>query len=363
MQEPIDSYDSPRQDKMISLIAWLIIASLLFYVIIFLFQGFLTKSPSMVVEQPIEENRPDDLPFIIETPAKVDSPVVVTGPVVSNDPVVTEVATTVQTAPVDDFFDQVVANRVQQTMFRNPVSEQGSTATPIVSAVRPVVRASSEVVRPVDAITPPPVVRTAPVQPAVAPAVPQERTIRVDPPFRNMREAFLRLKDVNFGELSAEFELLRSGNEYIALIRVAGSDSDSRRIATQLASANQSLGFAALSAEQWQALRRSESGVVSGSSTGSENLPDDAVASFRELSRQRPYTIQIGSFLSRQNAVALRDSMIQKNYLADVEEIQVSGKSQFRVLVGNYATKAAAGLSATELSERHELPVYVREAP
>ena len=41
MEEQLQSISSPKQDRMISLIAWLIIASLLFYLTVVTFEGFL----------------------------------------------------------------------------------------------------------------------------------------------------------------------------------------------------------------------------------------------------------------------------------------------------------------------------------
>ena len=64
MEEQLQSISSPKQDRMISLIAWLIIASLLFYLTVVTFEGFLRLTPEIQITQKVEtseENVPTEL--------------------------------------------------------------------------------------------------------------------------------------------------------------------------------------------------------------------------------------------------------------------------------------------------------------
>ena len=63
MEEQLQSISSPKQDRMISLIAWLIIASLLFYLTVVTFEGFLRLTPEIQITQKVEtseENVPTE---------------------------------------------------------------------------------------------------------------------------------------------------------------------------------------------------------------------------------------------------------------------------------------------------------------
>ena len=59
MEEQLQSISSPKQDRMISLIAWLIIASLLFYLTVVTFEGFLRLTPEIQITQKVETSDED----------------------------------------------------------------------------------------------------------------------------------------------------------------------------------------------------------------------------------------------------------------------------------------------------------------
>jgi len=352
MEEPIDSFQSPKQDKMISLIAWLIIASLLFYVIVFTFESFLRKSPGVVVTQSMEDSIPDesDPPFIVES-RPVVAPV---SPAVQVDvrqnpvePVKVDVKPVSSQDGVDDFFRELASSTKVQTEFVNPLQStvQVSPKTVVVSqplAVAPEIR---------------PVIKNVEVPQILV------KWIQIEERFPSMRAAFSLLKELKYGNIEPEFEFLPAEGGYQVMFGMPASDSEVRLVKERLEGLNNNLKLRILSAQEVSSLQLQSRRMLGRATPIAPVEPEVAVSDFRRIAKQRPFTIQVGSFLSRQNAVTLRDSLISKGFLADVEEIRIGSQAQFRVLLGNYGSKSEASVSAAEISEKHELPVYVREAP
>ncbi len=363
MEEPIDSFQSPKQDKMISLIAWLIIASLLFYVIVFTFESFLRKSPSVVVSQAMDDSYPEvvDTPFVIEAkPVPKETPISPEVKIVN--PVIKD-AVTVVTSPnsttdgVDDFFKELASESKVKDQFVNPVHSATSASQNVVSQTQTV--SALPVRSPVAVNTP----TVAPTLRNVE--VPQIliKWIQIDQKFSSMRAAFSVLKELRYGNLDPEFEFLPSEGGYLVMFGMPASDSEVQAAKDRLEGLNSGLRLKVLSPQEVSNMQLQSRRMLGRATPIAPIEPEVAVLDYRRISRQRPFTIQVGSFLSRQNAVALRDGLISKGFLVDVEEIRIGSQAQFRVLLGNYGSKAEASISATEISEKHELPVYVREAP
>ena len=56
----VETYQSSKHDKMISLIAWLIVGSLLFYLAVYTFESFLRKSPYQEIIQQVGSKNQDN---------------------------------------------------------------------------------------------------------------------------------------------------------------------------------------------------------------------------------------------------------------------------------------------------------------
>lgn len=56
-----------------------------------------------------------------------------------------------------------------------------------------------------------------------------------------------------------------------------------------------------------------------------------------------PYTVQIASYLTKEDAKSHIDELIKKGYPAYIVEAQVKGATRYRVSVGNFATQKEAG--------------------
>lgn len=356
MEEPLDTYEAPKQDKMISLIAWLIIASLLFYVIVFTFESFLKKSPSMAVnselteETMLETSDPDEN----ESVAVTQSEEVLRNPfaeeVVENRPeMVSPVEESVRVSPdEEEFFGEFAATtqteleeEATQTVIAAPV-----VAEPVVTSVPTPLR-------------PQPVVAARPAETPRPVASTPQSMLRMSKSFTNMREALQFMKQSGRDLPGLQFEMASSGGNYQVLM----PDNALTRQFMRKVLQSEELDFEGLSSQELANLKQDSRRALGRQVTESSISPQEAVGQFRTAAKNRPYTIQIGSFLQRENAVQLRDKMIQTGYLGDIEEFWFRSKAQYRVLVGNYASRQEASKTAGELSERFEVPVYVREAP
>jgi len=62
------------------------------------------------------------------------------------------------------------------------------------------------------------------------------------------------------------------------------------------------------------------------------------------------------------NARQLSNDLQQKGYSSAVESKLQRGVAHYRVLLGNYENRRVASKEAAQISEKENLPVYVREA-
>ncbi|MFQ5905916.1 MAG: SPOR domain-containing protein [bacterium] len=63
------------------------------------------------------------------------------------------------------------------------------------------------------------------------------------------------------------------------------------------------------------------------------------------------FTIQVGSFLKKETAVALKQSLVRKGYDAYVTRNEISGKVLFRVRVGAFSTREEASKHSKTLKD------------
>ena len=356
MEEPLDTYEAPKQDKMISLIAWLIIASLLFYVIVFTFESFLRKSPSMAISSELSEagftqfEDLDEADSVMTTQANdaLRNPF---SEVVTEDVVVVTPSAEDETSSLpaeEEFFGEFssttqaeLQEEVTPTLAPPPVVE-----IPVI-AVQETPRPQPAIAIPKTVETPRPVSR------------PTQSILRMSKSFTNMREALQFMKQQGRELPGLQFEMASSGGNYQVLM----PDNELTRQFMRKVLQAEEVDFEGLSPQELINLKQDSRRALGRQVTESFISPEEAVSQYRIVAKNRPYTIQVGSFLQRENAVQLRDKMIQTGYLGDIEEFRFRGKAQYRVLVGNYASRQEASKAAGDLSERFEVPVYVREAP
>lgn len=75
------------------------------------------------------------------------------------------------------------------------------------------------------------------------------------------------------------------------------------------------------------------------------------------------WAIQLGSFSSAKNAIALRDSLKKKGYVAFIETVRVDGKEITRVFVGPELARERAGELVKKLQAETELKGMVVQYP
>ncbi len=63
------------------------------------------------------------------------------------------------------------------------------------------------------------------------------------------------------------------------------------------------------------------------------------------------FTVQLGAFKSRSNAIRMKQELARRGYGAEVSETQMRGHTFYRVRVGTYPTRGEAGEEATRLAE------------
>lgn len=77
----------------------------------------------------------------------------------------------------------------------------------------------------------------------------------------------------------------------------------------------------------------------------------------------RAWTVQLGSFSSQKNALALRDTLRAKGYPSFVEALKSGGKMIYRVRVGPELTRASADKLRQKLLQEMKMQGLVKQYP
>jgi DedD protein len=75
------------------------------------------------------------------------------------------------------------------------------------------------------------------------------------------------------------------------------------------------------------------------------------------------WIVQVGSFSSQQNALALRDKLRKDGFVTQVEKVRVEGKTHYRVRVGPFLERADADRNQRELGDKFSLKARVLSYP
>jgi hypothetical protein len=360
MEGPLDTFENPKQDKMISLIAWLIIASLLFYLAVFTFESFLRKSPWFAVTQELSSTE-----AIEEVPSSVKA-------VGSQfiEPDIRESVADLAQLPVQDVTEAQVTVPTE-----NSFDSLGSEVNP--SEVEEIVAQTANITKQVE--------KTVAVEQLAQPVVEAALSSGFDEPlemdkalsqlrlnavFPTRKDAFQYLKVIDFGEMDLELELIRIDQSFHVLIGGLLAQSEMDRMQKYLTVRNHGLGLSRLSESDREEVLSSikqvpadRSEPVNKASASAKVGPRQQVGDFDLRVSGKPFTIQVGSFLNRESATQVRDQMLNKGFTSKVEEKFQGGTYHYRVLVGNFFSRTDATDEATRLSEVEDVPVYVRKAP
>src|SRR5205085_4466467 len=71
------------------------------------------------------------------------------------------------------------------------------------------------------------------------------------------------------------------------------------------------------------------------------------------------FTVQVGAFRVRTQAVALRARLAERGQDASLSEVEIAGATQYRVRVGVFVTRQAAQDAAARLGNEHRVSTYV----
>ena len=75
------------------------------------------------------------------------------------------------------------------------------------------------------------------------------------------------------------------------------------------------------------------------------------------------WVVQVGSFSSQKNALALRDKLRTEGFATQVEKVTVEGKVHYRVRVGPYLERTEADQNQQQLAEKFKLSARVLSYP
>jgi len=366
MEEQLQSISSPKQDRMISLIAWLIIASLLFYLTVVTFEGFLRLTPEIQITQKVEtseENVPTELD---EAPTAMIDTAELPADFANNETSQLADAEVISAEQIIDI--PVVEDPVEQSIVANEVDfnpsevEQDSNFSTTQSDVQPVKSSIDENIL------------VGSVNEELSELTPNLHQLRLSKSFVTRTEAFTYLKQIDYGELDISLELVQRGDTIHVFIGDLMPKSDVDRLEQYLGVRNNGLLMSVLGNQEREDLlkaSRLEVPQVVVSESQSQNEFNVAPPASRVISSDqnfwnevglKPFTIQVGSFLKMVNARNLSNQLRSKSFSSDVETFSSGGVEQFRVLVGNFVTRSEATKFATQLSENEKLPVYVRLA-
>ena len=365
MEEQLQSISSPKQDRMISLIAWLIIASLLFYLTVVTFEGFLRLTPEIQITQKVETSDEDaSLGFEETTPEMInteDLPIDFasneSNQQVNSDDIGVEQI--IEIPVEDDTVEQsLIANDVELNDI--PVEQDSNVLTPDVNAQTTKSSIDENIL-------------VGSVKEELSELTPNLHQLRLGRSFVTRTEAFTYLKQIDYGELDISLELVQRGDTIHVFIGDLMPKSDVDRLEQYLGVRNNGLSMNILGNQEREDLlkaSRLEAPKVVLPTTQSQAFNAVPAVSQAVFSDQnfwgevnlKPYTIQVGSFLKMVNARNLSNQLRAKTFSSDVETFSSGGVEQFRVLVGNFVTRSEATKFATQLSENEKLPVYVRLA-
>jgi len=372
MDEQLQSISSPKQDRMISLIAWLIVMCLLFYLTVLTFEAFLRITPEIQVTQQVDQTGVESQnqsaePQVAMVDA-VDLPAEFTADEVAveltSEDVITDQIETVD--PVEnveraersmDFVDELAV----------PVSEPEPEPTlndVTVRDVKPETKSIDEKAL------------MGSVTRELAVLTPNLSQLRLGKTFDSRSEAFNYLKQIDYGELDVSLELVQRAGVVNVFVGGIMPKSDVDRLQQYMAVRNNGLVMNTLGSQEredllkasaatnasFQARSSVDTFVPDNNMVGQTSIPTRGSDNFWNEAKLKPFTIQIGSFLRMSNARSLSDQLRGKSFASDVETYSLGGVEQFRVLVGNFLTRAEASKFATQLSEKEALPVYVRSA-
>ncbi|MCK5553395.1 MAG: SPOR domain-containing protein [Deltaproteobacteria bacterium] len=87
-------------------------------------------------------------------------------------------------------------------------------------------------------------------------------------------------------------------------------------------------------------------------------------SSLKSVSRDGPFTVQVGSFARREQAENLAQHLKGKGYVAYVTSQVISGMGRmYRVRIGHYQTLDEAEREAKHIRKREKLPTYIPPLP
>ncbi|MCO4783633.1 MAG: SPOR domain-containing protein [Candidatus Cloacimonetes bacterium] len=348
MEEPLETLDTipETQDKLISLMAWLIIACLLFYLALFTFESFFKANQFSAVDREFDvsssemilDSSQDDAGTVVISDAGADENFMVNledgvlGDNVTETPLVE-----VTESPIVDIPDSVLEDNTDINMVVPDVVVK-QTANTGVNVTESFLDA--------------PMSTQLEVNDAVNTEVFQ---LKLATTFATRQEAFDAMKQMDFGDLDIQFDLVLFNDVYGVYLGSPLDQSDLAKLESYLSLRNTKAKFSILTQGDIENIDKQ---VQIDKAKNPAALP--SVENFRTRAAMIQFTIQIGSFLREDNAQALRDSMFKKGFNSDVEVTHKGSKTLYKVLVGNYATRRKALEAATELSESDNLPVYVR---
>lgn len=351
----VETYQSSKHDKMISLIAWLIVGSLLFYLAVYTFESFLRKSPYQEIIQQVGSQKSvdqntekgfissGDLTFAAEQPVT---------------PVVATTTTTIATAeptPKAKATEPYTAAKPVATAVVDSASISESTAKASEGSVSPL--KSDAIVRPSNATN-------------------HSSVVAVANSFSSMDEVFRFMKQVDYGEEEVWAEVVDDSDGFLLFFRSPATElSPSPRLEYYLKMRNHGLKISLQQAPE-QSVRPASQSRLAGDQTSSRQTggvksglepsrkgfsSGDVQDNFKANAQFKPYTIQIGAFNSLDRADALLAKMLKNGYDSIfIEQKILSGEYNFRVLLGNFVSQQEAAVYATSLSEKENVPVFVR---
>ncbi|MCJ8345268.1 SPOR domain-containing protein [bacterium] len=347
MEEPLETLDTvpETQDKLISLMAWLIIACLLFYLALFTFESFFKANQYSTVDENFDVSSSE---MILDSSQEISGSLFETEDSflvnlednslnhsestlveVENGPfVVVDQSPMVELNPM---------NRVNETFVE--LNQSQSSDSPVL----------------VDVISENIEVDSVNLSNEFSAPANEVFQLKLANTFTNREEAFAAMKQMDFGDLDLHFDLVLYNDVYVVYLGKAIEQSDLSKLENYLSLRNTKTKFSILT--QSDVVNIDQEIEVSRD----QNVAmKPSVENFRTRAAMIQFTIQIGSFLKEKNAKQLRDTMFQKGFNSDVETLDRGIKTLYKVLVGNYGTRREALEAATELSESDNLPVYVR---
>jgi|GEM_PF-1035327 len=374
MEEPLEAFETPKQDKMISLIAWLIVASLLFYLSVVTFEGFLRLSPDIRVVENMDMENPDtanpgdvDPGFVLEQETTTSETQVepdydmISESSETDIPSLAGIEVERGVEQAGEGLEEILDDPQEIALSQN--EQYTKEVEPVVDQTTQNVSSESLVVSEVEVPDIASVVQEATAELGPVYQLAMERV------FESRAEAFDALKKMSFGDLDLEFELVQRSSGFHVLLGGELSRSELDQLKQYLSIRNNNLALQTLDVQGVENLLSSRVVKAGPSARQSLNREKSAArvtvplgADFYTRAGALPFTIQVGSFLQEVNARQLSNDLQQKGYSSAVESKLQRGVAHYRVLLGNYENRRVASKEAAQISEKENLPVYVREA-